>query len=234
MPRAEPRSRRERPAKPPLSREVIVDAAVRVLESDGIGRLTMRRLAQEVDAGPASLYVYVRSTTEVHALLIDRLLATLDLTWDGRGDWRQRLRALLTDYGNLLMAHPGLADSALVTWPQGTNYLDLVELLLRLLDAGGASPARAAWGVDVLLQQATAMAAEYGGRGRPAGGQGDVADLVAALDDASPQRHPLLTTIGAEQMVGGERDERRAWAMDVTVSGIFATPVPGEQTHPAI
>jgi len=227
VPRPVPRSRRERPAKPALNRAVIIDAAVGVLESDGIGRLTMRRLAEELDTGPASLYVYVRSTTELHALLIDRLLATLDLTWDGRSDWRHRLRSLLTDYGDLLMANPGLADSALVTWPQGPNYLDLVELMLRLLSAGGAPPARAAWGVDVLLQQATAMAAEYGGRGRSAEGQ-DVADLLAAFEDASPQRHPLLTALGAQEMVGGERGERRGWGMDVTISGIFATPRPGE------
>jgi hypothetical protein len=55
-----------------------------------------------------------------------------------------------------------------------------------------------------------------------------VADLLASFEDASPQRHPLLTALGAQEMVGGERGERRSWGMDVTISGIFATPRPGE------
>lgn len=217
------RSRRERPAKPPLSRAAIIEAALSVLEAEGIEKLTMRRLAAELDTGAASLYVYVRSTTEVHAWLIDRLLARLDLTWNGPGDWRRRLRTLLTDYADLLMEHPGLARSAVWTWPRGDHYLDLVELILRLLQAGGVPPERAAWGVDVLLQQATADAAEHGTR---AGGE--VAEQTTALEAADEHRHPNITALGPGGLTGGEPLERRNWAFDVTIAGILATPRPGE------
>src|SRR4051794_18824654 len=183
-------SRRERPAKPPLTREGIVDAAMTVLEGDGFEKLTMRRLATDLDTGPASLYVYVRNTQEIHALLIDRLLADLDVSWSGRGEWQGRLRRLLVDYIGVLLEHPGLARSAVTTWPQGPHYLDLVEFVLRLLTAGGVPARRAAWGVDVLLQQATAMAAEYGTRGDDDGQ--DPGDLLSAFDETDPGRHPNL------------------------------------------
>lgn len=221
-----PVSRRERPAKPALTREGIVDAAMAVLRQDGVHKLTMRRIATDLDTGPASLYVYVRSTTEIHALLIDRLLADLDLTWKGRGDRRRRLHRLLVDYVELLATHPGLARSALVTWPQGAHYLDLVELMLRLLTTEGVPDGRAAWGVDVLLQQATAMAAEYGSRGEP--GHPQTTDqLLEAFDSADPARHPTLARIGGRQMLGGERGQRRDWAIDALVAGVIATPRPG-------
>ena len=222
-----PRSRRERPAKAPLSREAVVDAALAVLESDGIARLTMRRLAADLDTGPASLYVYVRSTTEVHALLIDRLLAGLDLGWDGEVDWRERLRGLLVDYIVLLMRHPGLAASAQVTWPDGPHYLDLVELVLRLLTAGGVPAERAAWGVDALLQQATAMAVEYHSRGEPDAGQ-DVAGLEASFATADAERHPVLTGVGAAQLISGDEQARRDWALTALINGVAGTPRPGE------
>lgn len=222
-----PVSRRERPAKPALTREGIVDAAMAVLRQDGVEKLTMRRIATDLDTGPASLYVYVRSTTEIHALLIDRLLADLDLTWNGRGDWHRRLHRLLVDYVELLASHPGLARSALVTWPQGAHYLDLIELILRLLITGSAPDVRAAWGVDVLLQQATAMAAEYGSRGEPDHPQ-TTDQLLAAFDSADPARHPTLTRIGGPQMLGGERGERRDWAIHALIAGVTATPQPGE------
>ena len=73
----EPRSRRERPAKPALTRAGIVAAAVEVMRSEGLERVTMRRLAQELDTGPASLYVYVANTAELHAAVLDELLGDL-------------------------------------------------------------------------------------------------------------------------------------------------------------
>src|SRR6267154_655953 len=65
-------SRRERPAKPALTREGIVAAAVGVMQAEGLDRVTMRRLAQELDTGPASLYVYVRNTAELHAAMLEQ------------------------------------------------------------------------------------------------------------------------------------------------------------------
>lgn len=222
-----PISRRERPAKPPLTRDGIVDAALAVVKGDGFDKLTMRRLATDLDTGPASLYVYVRNFQEIHALLIDRLLADLDVSWSGRGDWRRRLRGLLVDYIGILLTHPGLARSAVTTWPQGPYYLDLVEIVLRLLTAGGVPPSRAAWGVDVLLQQATAMAAEYGTRGDDGDGQ-DAGDFLSAFDDADPVRHPTLARLGSAGMTGGAHGPRRDWAIDALIAGIAAIPFPGE------
>ena len=72
-------SRRERPAKPALTRAGIVAAAVAVMQAEGLDRVTMRRLAQELDTGAASLYVYVRNTAELHAAMLEELLGQVDL-----------------------------------------------------------------------------------------------------------------------------------------------------------
>jgi AcrR family transcriptional regulator len=55
-----PISRRERPAKPALTREGIVATALEVMRAEGLDRVTMRRLATELDTGAASLYVCSR------------------------------------------------------------------------------------------------------------------------------------------------------------------------------
>src|SRR5215469_12924657 len=81
MPRTRPIvSRRERPAKPALTREGIVTAAVGVMQAEGLDKVTMRRLAQELDTGAASLYVYVRNTAELHAAMLEQLLGQIDLS----------------------------------------------------------------------------------------------------------------------------------------------------------
>lgn len=203
-----------------------MQAAMTVLDEDGFEKLTMRRLAADLDTGPASLYVYVANTTELHALVIDRLLADLDLDWDPSVEWHTRLRELLSAYVSLLVGHPGLARSALVVWPNGPHYLDLVESVIGLLTRGGVPVGRAAWGVDVLLQLATGMAVEYGARGAGEGQQ--VADLIETLQSATPARHPILTDLGPAGLVDGDQNERRDWALDAIIAGVAGTPRPGE------
>ena len=82
VPRRTQVSRRDRPAKPPLSRAGIVAVALRVMGEEGLERVTMRRLAQELDTGPASLYVYVDNTAELHGAILDELLASVDFDPD--------------------------------------------------------------------------------------------------------------------------------------------------------
>lgn len=201
-----------------------------VLAADGFEKLTVRRLANDLDTGPASLYVYVANTTELHALVIDRLLADLDLAWDGRVQWQVRLRLLLTAYVTLLIRHPGLARSALTVWPDGPHYLDLVETVLRLLTSGGVPKQAAAWGVDVLLQFATGMAAEYGTRGES--DDQNIADLVTSLAAATPERHPILSGLGPGYMFAGDPAVRRDWALDAVIAGVASTPHDRDSPRP--
>ena len=101
-------SRRERPAKPALTREGIVAAAVEVMQAEGLDRVTMRRLAQELDTGAASLYVYLRNTAELHAAMLEQLLGQVDLgPVTAAGDWRDRLITILTSYTTILFGQPG-------------------------------------------------------------------------------------------------------------------------------
>ncbi|WP_329560896.1 TetR/AcrR family transcriptional regulator [Kitasatospora sp. NBC_01266] len=229
-----PRSRRERPAKPALSRDGIVAVAVEVMRAEGLERVTMRRLAQELDTGAASLYVYVRNTAELHAAILDELLGEVDLgPVRATGDWRARLATVLTSYTAVLFEHPGLARSALVARPSGAHYLDLLEALLALLAEGGVPAERAAWAVDVLLQLATASAAEHATRGEAdhARTSAEMDALGTALSGADPARHPQLAALGTE-LLSGTGQDRLAWSLQVLISGILQTPRPDRSDDP--
>src|ERR1700720_2312851 len=178
-------SRRERPAKPALTRAGIVAAALTVMRAEGLDKVTMRRLARELDTGAASLYVYVRNTAELHAAMLEQLLGQVDLSpVTAAGDWRDRLITVLSSYTSILFGQPGLAQSVLVTRPSGPAYLSLAEAILALLAAGGVHPARAAWAVDILLHFATSTAAEQGTRHRAAGTEAEEDAVAAALREA--------------------------------------------------
>ncbi|MEV7422125.1 TetR/AcrR family transcriptional regulator [Streptomyces sp. NPDC091212] len=222
-PRTEPRSRRERPAKPALSRAVIVAAAMEITRAEGLRKVTMRRLARELDTGPASLYVYVSNTAALHAAILDEFLGTVEAP--AEGEWHERLEGLLTAYTAVLLAHPGLAASALVARPGGPCYLALLETLLRLLDEGGVAAGRAAWGVDALLLYATATAAEHAGRDGADDERDDWDALTRAIDAVDERTHPRIAALGSALLSGAPR-ERLTWGFRALINGIARTPVP--------
>ncbi|MFI6935402.1 TetR/AcrR family transcriptional regulator [Streptomyces sp. NPDC050287] len=221
-------SRRERPAKPALSREWIVATAVALMRREGLERVTMRRLARELDTGPASLYVYVANTAELHAAVLDELLGEVDLgpvQAQAEADWRDRLVRILFSYTAVLFEHPGLARSALVTRPSGRHYLDLLEALLALLAEGGVPGGRAAWGVDVLLQMATATAAEQSTRYAAPDAQEEMDALMAAVRGASDRTHPQLRAL-SEELFSGPGKARLDWGFRALINGIQQTARP--------
>jgi AcrR family transcriptional regulator len=220
----EPRSRRERPAKPALTRAGIVAAAVAIMQAEGLPKVTVRRLAQDLDTGPASLYVYFRNTAELHAAILDELLGTVPPP-PASGDWRDRLERVLTGYTVMLFQHPSLARSALVSRPSGEHYVNLVETLLALLDEGGVPPGQAAWGLDVLLQFGTATAAEHSTReaSLDAGDEWDA--LIRAVHSTSAATHPHVAAL-AVQLVSGAPEQRLSWGFRTLINGIMTTPAP--------
>lgn len=225
------RSRRERPAKPALSREWIVAETIEIMRREGLEKATMRRVAHALDTGPASLYVYVANTAELHSAVLDELIGSLEP--GERGDWRPQLEALLAGYAEVLYAYPGLARSALLLRPTSPNALRLYDRILGLLLDGGVTPTRAAWGVDLLLLYVTSSAAEHSA---PAPGDERRADdgsaLAAAIASADPKATPHLAA-HAEAVVSGTPDQRTSWAVHALVTGIAAAPTPAATDDPA-
>ncbi|MFD0568864.1 TetR/AcrR family transcriptional regulator [Kitasatospora gansuensis] len=194
-----------------------------IMRAEGLPKVTMRRLAQELDTGPASLYVYVANTAELHAAILDELLGTLAAP--AEGGWHERLEALLTEYTTVLFAHPALARSALVARPSGPHYLGLIETLLTLLAQGGVPDRQAAWGVDVLLQYATATAAEHATRGETADTRDEWDALTRALHGAEERTHPRTAALAAE-LLSGTPQQRLSWGLRVQIAGVLHTPAP--------
>ncbi|WP_433046727.1 TetR/AcrR family transcriptional regulator [Dactylosporangium sp. CS-033363] len=223
-PRRVPVSRRERPAKPALSREGLVQAALAIMRAEGLEKVTMRRLASELDTGPASLYVYVRNTAELHGALLDDLLS--DVHPPGAGTpWREGVVGLLVQYTRILIGQPSLARSVLTLRPSGPNYVRLIDALLGLLRAGGVPLRQAAWGVDLLLQLATATAAEQGTRDEAADPDHEVNLQAMAVREASADEFPEIVR-ARDELFSGDGEQRGRWAFAALLDGIAGTPAP--------
>src|SRR6185437_4574718 len=144
------RSTRDRPAKSPLSEDVILDTAMRLLREEGLDAVTMRRLASELDTGPASLYVYIRNRDDLLNALFDRVGGMVEVQEPDPARWREQLHRLVDNLLKVLASHRGIARMAVANVPTGENSLRVADNLMGLLLAGGVTPRDAAWACDIL------------------------------------------------------------------------------------
>ena len=80
-------------AAPSLSKQRVVTKAIKLADSEGVGRLSMRRLAGELDAGAMSLYHYVANKEELLDAMIDVVFDEIELP-AGEGDWKAAMRQI--------------------------------------------------------------------------------------------------------------------------------------------
>jgi AcrR family transcriptional regulator len=232
---ASTRSRRERPAKPALSREAIVDAALKIVADEGLDALTMRRLAQALDTGPASLYVYVANRNELWELVFDAAVGTVETEPTDPARWREQLHGLVGRMVDMMARrYPGMARVAMAHIPVGDNVLRVGESLLSLLKAGGASDQAAGYALDLISSYATAIAYEQSLYAQlyedPEHAEREIEKIAARFASVSPERYPTMAALG-EELTTGDGDERFALGLDVIVNGLLATPTEGRLTH---
>ena len=223
-------SRRERPAKPALSREAIVEAALAVAREEGIEAITMRRLAQELDTGPASLYVYVANRDELHRLIFDAAAGTIPIEPVDPARWREQLRDLVARMVRLMSEDfPGLAQLAMAQIPSGDNALRVMENMLALLKAGGVPDQAAAYAGDLIAMYTTAIAYEQSleaAHAEPDHVEQEVSRLDERLATLDPERFPTIAALGPA-LTRGDAQERFELGLDVIVNGLLATPTEG-------
>jgi AcrR family transcriptional regulator len=220
---ATPVSRRTRPAKAALSRAAVVYAALRILDRDGLGALTMRRVAQELETGAASLYVYVSSRDELMAAMLDEALAQIGFPTEGT--WRERLHALATATIEAMARHEGLALVALGRIPTGANELLVLDRMLALLKEGGLDDATSGWAIDLIYQHIAAAAAEQNAyQAMEADGAEHVAAAGRRYAALPPERYRMITSLRESLLAPGDRE---GWGLNVLLNGLLHTPVGG-------
>lgn len=142
MPRTVPAAPTNRRLQRPLSRQRILDAAVALIERDGPGALSMRRLGATLGVEAMALYHHFSNRDELLSAIGDRLLAPLDDLELG-DDWREACRRFATALRDVGVARPA-TFRLLGLQPFDTTFLlGPVERLLGVLVDDGFSPAAA-------------------------------------------------------------------------------------------
>lgn len=134
--------------KPRLNRDLVLSTALKLVDSIGLGSLSMRRLGQELNCDPMALYRYAANRAELLDGVTELVLNELAIDPDA-SDWQRQLRATAHDVRQLALRHPN-AVPLLVTRPLSTplglrplGMLRPLELIVALLIRAGFAPADA-------------------------------------------------------------------------------------------
>ena len=127
-----------------VTREVVLAAALQIIDRDGADGLSMRRLARALDRDPMILYRHAPNKAALLDGVAEIVLAQLTVD-SADPDWAAQLRTVARDYRALALAHPHVVP-LLVTRPLATplalrppGTLRPLEDILTLLTRAGFS-----------------------------------------------------------------------------------------------
>jgi AcrR family transcriptional regulator len=130
----------ERPTrgrKPSLSVDAIVDAAIEMADEAGLGALSMRALAERLNAGTMSLYTHVPGKAELLDLMLDTVLGETARPDELPDGWRARLELVARENRALFGRHPWMLELVSFRPPMGPGVIAKYDFELRALEGVG-------------------------------------------------------------------------------------------------
>ncbi|GAA2746818.1 MULTISPECIES: TetR/AcrR family transcriptional regulator [Kitasatospora] len=208
----------------PLSRDVIVETGIRILDAEGLGGVTMRRVAQELGTGPASLYAHVSNKDELCELMLERITGEVVLPERAEPErWKEQVTEVCLAAQRVFTAHRDITLVSLGSVPIGPNQLRVTEFLFDLLLRAGVPAQVAAWALDALGQLIDTDAYEASLYVNRISGGTDIDAYFESIKDylsrLPADRFPRMSSL-AETLISGDGDQRFLFKVDVLLRGL--------------
>jgi AcrR family transcriptional regulator len=124
------------PAPRKFTAEQLRDAALAIVDADGLDALTMRSLATRLGTGPMTIYNYVAGRDGLDALVVSAVLAGAPPP-EPSDDWRADLRTLAFAFWRAAETHPNVVPLLLARRTTDEPTMAGAEALLAALRRGG-------------------------------------------------------------------------------------------------
>lgn len=184
-------SPRRRGGRPPRwSIDDIEDAALRLIDAEGLEALSMRRLADELGTAFATLYGYVRTKEEILDGVAARVFREIDLDIDPSSSWEAQLSGVLGGLHTAIKNHPGVAE--LLAAPRSLSDAtidDVRETLLGILRRTGLGVGEAVDVITMMISYVVGFTVIEESRERRASPD----EQLSRLSHLSPARYPYLS-----------------------------------------
>jgi AcrR family transcriptional regulator len=137
------RQERRRGPKPTLNREMVIEAALDLIDGEGLGALNLRKLASRMGISAMTPYYYFQDKAELLAAMVGYAMAPLASDLDPNLPWDKQIEAAMHHLHETLMRHPGVVE--LIIAQSDTLRLDeFRQSLITTLQKAGLSRDRSA------------------------------------------------------------------------------------------
>jgi AcrR family transcriptional regulator len=215
----------------PLTREQIIDAAIRLADAEGLDALSMRRLGQELGSGATSLYWHVRNKDELLDLVVDRIIGEVRDEIRPADTWRGELEESARALRRVLLGHRHIAP-VLGTRPTfGPHAVEAIEWMMGLARAGGADMRTSVLAAQSIINWAAGFTVfecrdPLGADATDQDRQAFMAELGRFVSTLPPERFPnTLATISIGASI--TPDEHFEYGLQRLLNGIVADLEPG-------
>jgi len=217
--------RSSRRRRDPITREAIVDTALRLLDRDGLDGVSMRGIAEELDTGAASLYWHVGSKDGLLDLVLDKVIGEQQVPDPQPERWAEQLKEVAHDLRRTILRHRDIVRLSIGRIPMGPNALRFSERMLAVLREGGVPDELAVLGHHLLFSIVNGFTMDETGEPAEdmagltmAEGAKMARDYVAALPT---DRFPNMVAV-ADYYAISDADRRFSLLIDLYVDGLAA------------
>lgn len=172
-----------------LTREMVIDAAIEI----GLAAISMKRLAEHLGVGTATLYQYVGSRDELLRLAAARQVSSLDVATADDLHWSRFVLAFAHAIQDQLVEHPQIIVQLIDAGLGPEVELEVAERFLTAMVARGFTAAEAleiqSHVGAIAIAGAVAICRERASRVR---GRSATARVQTALTHYQPEELPLI------------------------------------------
>ncbi|NIK62379.1 TetR/AcrR family transcriptional regulator C-terminal domain-containing protein [Kribbella shirazensis] len=210
----------------PLSRELVLRAAVAIADADGIEALTMRRLGEAVGAEAMSLYHHVANKGDLLDGIVDLVMAEIDELAERTAvpddDWQQAMRRRILSAREVMLKHPWAPRLFETRTTMSLAMIRYHDQLVGLMRAGGFSYDLAHHALHALGSRALGFSQELFD---PAAGAGPGSErMLRDMADQVPHLVGMVTEIAhddPDSTIGWCDDQAEfEFALDLLLDGL--------------
>jgi AcrR family transcriptional regulator len=226
------RAARRPSSRAPLTRQAIVDAALQVLDAEGMDGLSMRRVGEALGAGAASIYWHVQNKDELLQLVFERVMAEAELPPPDPSRWQEQLGALAVQMRAILNRHRDVARISLGRAPTGPTVAVFTEWMFTLLKPVGIPDKVIAYlgdffglYVGAFTFEESLGASSLDTHGLP---PEQFLEMIKDYMRSLPEDRFPYTRQAADLIFADDRDDRFLFGVDLMIRGLqtYATELP--------
>ncbi|HSD25173.1 MAG TPA: TetR/AcrR family transcriptional regulator [Solirubrobacterales bacterium] len=209
----------------PLTREAIVAAALKVLDRDGLDGFSMRRVAEELDTGAASLYWHVGSKDGLLDLVFEEVIGENEIPDPDPERWQEQIKEAARALRQTIQRHRDIVRLSIGRIPMGPNAIRVSERTLAILRAGGVPDDLAVQSYLLLMSVVNGFTMDEGGfteeeQGPEARPADEVGRMVQQyFESLPPEQFPNLTEV-AGSFAMSDQGARFELLLDLFVEGL--------------